>query len=667
MIGFDEYQNDRITIDSVFAEDGLIAEKFERYQLRKHQVDMSKAVDKAFKKGHNLVAEAGTGVGKSFAYLVPAITNMAGNDCKVVISTHTITLQEQLINKDIPFLASVMPFEFKACLAKGRSNYLCKRRLEYSKRKNSNLFDEFAKQLYEIEAWANETNDGSLSDLENQPSMPVWDSVCSEHGNCRGRKCSYYKDCFYWRARRRLEQADVIIANHALLFSDLILKRNAPKGVLPDYQYIIVDEAHNIESVAESHFGINISNFTFSFLMNKIYNAKTKRGAITFNSTDDTIEQVKETNKQIKLFFRQIEAWAENSRDKANLRCPAHFVDDNITDSLKALREELKSIVKNSDDDDSAKDEVLELQRHIERLAELELEIKVFLNQGKDENVYWVEIFGSNNSRRTKSVRLRCAPVKVASEIKSVLFDNYQSVILTSATLNSGRKNQGNGFDFFAKQVGLDSYKSVELGSPYDYHSQVTLYVERTMPMPSDPNYISSATKAIEKYITQTGGKAFVLFTSYSMLKTVAANMESWFDENGFELLQQGQGIDRTMLLTKFKADTNSVLFGTDSFWQGVDVPGQALSNVIITKLPFAVPNHPLTAGKIERIRKEGGNPFFDFQLPWAVIKFKQGFGRLIRSHHDKGIVVLLDSRVATKAYGKLFIDAIPKCKQIMV
>jgi ATP-dependent DNA helicase DinG len=661
VIYFDK-QSNKIDVAAFLSDKGPLADSFGNFETRPEQIEMAKAVDNALEKKHHLVVEAGTGVGKSFAYLVPAIKQVVENKVKVIISTYTINLQEQLINKDIPFLANCTGFDFEATLAKGRGNYLCIRRLEYSLNKYAGLFDEFGQMLIDISKWAKETSDGSLSSLGFAPPSQVWDMVQSEHGNCKGRKCPHYKNCFYWKARRRLEKSDIIVANHALLFSDLILKENSPAGVLPDYEYLIIDEAHNIEPVAEEHFGINVSSFAFSFILNNLYNPKSRRGLLTLTGNNDIVENVKDCQDAVKVFFRQIQAWFDNTNSGDNLtkKCPANFVDDNITTPLKNLRakinEVLKADKKEEDEDDS--DDSFELQRAYERLRDIENEIKQFLSQSIEEQVYWVEC-----SSNKKNYRLRSAPVKAADDIKRVLFDKFASIIMTSATLNCGNKDQQHGFEFFTSRIGLGEHKTLCLGSPYDYAKQVSLYIEKNMPEPSSKEFTIAAVEKIKKYILMTGGKAFVLFTSYSMLQQTANLMQNWFSENNILLLQQGKEIDRTTLLKIFKEDTNSVLFGTDSFWQGVDVPGDSLSNVIIVKLPFAVPNHPLIEGKIEQIRKDGGNPFFDFQLPAAVIKFKQGFGRLIRSSSDTGIVAVLDSRMVTKKYGQMFLEAIPKCK----
>ena len=652
MISFKEQEGPNV--DEVLGDGGLVSQSYGGFEVREEQLKMAKAVGLAMEGSYHLAVEAGTGVGKSFAYLVPAIDQVIRKKGKVLISTYTITLQQQLINKDIPFLGEILPTPFTACLAKGRSNYLCKRRLKYAMNKQKNLFGDESFELIRINDWGRTTEDGSLSELDFAPSGKVWDAVKSEHGNCRGRKCEFFKDCFYWRARRALKTADIIVANHALLFSDLVLKQQRT-GILPAYSFVIIDEAHNIEHVAEDHFGIDISNFTITFLLNALYNSRTHKGLLSYGETDIARSLVKDCYESSKIFFAQVRAWYEHSRSETNGRAHREFVDDNITEPVRVLRLELGKLAKKLDEDN---DERFEYERYIDRCRSLEAELKDFLTQPREENVYWVEV---SEGRRLRTA-LRSAPVDVGPYVKQCLFDEYGPVVMTSATLSCDGHSEKEGFEFFAGRIGLEDYEEIKLGSPYDYKRQVTMYIEADLPDPNHEDYIAQAGEAIKKYLLKSDGKAFVLFTSYSMLKKMSKMLEGWLEEKKMQLLVQGGGVDRSVLLEEFKEDERSFLFGTDSFWQGVDVPGEALSNVIILRLPFAVPNHPLIQGRIEKIRAEGDNPFFKYQLPMAIIKFKQGFGRLIRSKTDTGIVAVLDSRIAKKSYGRQFLGAIGEC-----
>lgn len=642
-----------VDIEKMFTSGGVIERNLRSFELRPQQIEMSLSVQKALAESRHLVIEAGTGVGKSFGYIVPVVKTVCEEKCRILISTFTITLQEQLTNKDIPFLAECFDSSFTAVLAKGRGNYLCKRRLEYAIRRGRLLFDESAHQLAMINDWAQQTQDGSLSDMPFVPQAKVWDAVNSEHGNCKGRSCGHFGNCFYLRARSRLEKADIIIANHALMFSDLVLKEQGA-SVLPNYKYVIIDEAHNIERVAEDHFGINISNYKIKLLLDTIYNPVTKRGILAYIKSDDIVELVIQIAKDAKRFFKNAVNWYEADGRKSNGRCYKNFIDDNMSGHLKDLRTRISQLANETKD----VDEQFELVRLANRCGLLVQDMESFLMQKKSDYVYWVEA----GKRKRATVYLRAAAINVGDDMNRCLFEKYDSVVMTSATL-SVDSSQRQGFDFFAKQVGLKDFDAVKVGSPFDYEKQVTVYIEKDLPNPNDAAFISAATEAVKKYTIKTGGKTFVLFTSYSMLDAMAEEIADCLKDNQIELLQQGTGFDRSVLLERFKKDQRSVLFGTDSFWQGVDVPGEALSNVIIVRLPFAVPNHPLLAGRLEQIRNEGGDPFADYQLPCAIIKFKQGFGRLIRSRTDKGIVVVLDSRIANKSYGRRFLSAIPKCK----
>jgi ATP-dependent DNA helicase DinG len=641
------------SIEKIFGTGGSIASCFAGYEDRPQQRQMADAVHDAFKNHYHLAVEAGTGIGKSFAYLVSAIEAAKQQKCKVLISTYTITLQEQLINKDIPFLAVALGGCFDAALARGRNNFVCLRRLEFARRKQQGLFDAAADELVRLGAWASQSKEGLFSELDFIPSIQILNAVKSEHGNCRNRKCEHFKKCFYWKSRRRLETADIIIANHALLFSDLVLRRENV-SILPDYKFVVIDEAHNIENVAQEHFGIDISQWRVFSPLQGLFYSRTKKGLLANTGYALAIELVKSCDEAAKKFFDLVQDWFEKNRGNGRVR--ERFVADVITEPLKKLRLVLTSLAKDNKDTD----EEFELLRFAGLLGALQTDFQNFLACSDKANVHWVEV--SDKSRR-KAVSLRSAPINPAVDIKQCLFDKFESVILTSATLCCDNEGDRNGFEFFAQRIGLEKFKPLKLGSPFDYERQVTMYIEPDMPEPDDAAFMQEASEKIKKYVKQTGGRAFVLFTSYQMLQKIADILSDWFIENNIELLVHGGSVNRSELLRQFKMDRGSVLFGADSFWQGVDVPGQALSNVIIVRLPFAVPSHPLIEGRIEHIKSQGHNPFFKYQLPQAIIKFKQGFGRLIRSKTDTGIIVVLDSRIVRKNYGREFLAAVEKCR----
>ena len=693
-----------MNMEEIFAPGGAVARVFSGYERRQQQVEMAKAVQRAFAARRHLVVEAGTGVGKSFAYLAPAVERAcsrppgAPGAGRVVISTFTITLQEQLINKDIPCLGECLGLGFNAVLAKGRANYLCKRRLEFALRRQMGLFDQFGTALAEINDWAARTKDGSLSDMPFVPEARVWDAVKSEHGNCRGRRCGHFASCFCWQARRQLENANIIVTNHAMLFSDLAL-REEDASILPDYQWVIVDEAHNIERVAEEHFGIDISSGSVRFLLDGLYNPRTHKGLLVYVEAGKLTDLVVKAAQAAREFFKSVRQWHDRTKEQTNGRCYKNFVEDSVSANLKELRLGLSQLAKQARDED----ERFEMMRYVDKCTALLQDLEAFLLQTKQDYVYWVEVsengpLDSARGRR-EAVSLKSAPLNVGPDVKKCLFDKFESVVMTSATLSSGaapippdalkasgavHKNNWRaesnetprngigaagkaGFKFFAGRVGLESFEGLWLGSPFDYQKQVTLYIEKDLPEPNSDDFVEAACEAVKKYILKTQGRAFVLFTSYQMLESFAKQLADWFSQNNIELLQQGVGLDRTSLLKRFKRDNRCVLFGTDSFWQGVDVAGEALSNVIIVRLPFAVPDTPLLAGRLDKIREDGGNPFLEYQLPLAIIKFKQGFGRLIRTKTDTGIVVILDSRILSKSYGRNFLAAIPKCRTEIV
>ncbi|NIA07588.1 MAG: DEAD/DEAH box helicase [Actinobacteria bacterium] len=656
---------------AILAPDGLISAKLPGYEHRPQQLRMAELVGRAFVDKKHLIIEAGTGVGKSFAYLVPAIEMVHSQpDKRVVISTHTIALQEQLIEKDIPFLKKVFPNDFKAVLVKGRSNYLCLRRLAFASVHQDRLFgsESELKNLWRIEDWAGRTRDGSTRSIRFAVSPRVWRWVCADRNSCHGRSCQLFSKCFYQASRRQTRAAHILVVNHALFFADLVL-REKQGSVLPSYDAVVLDEAHRIEEVAGDHLGGRISPGQVEYLLNILYNPQKQKGVLPLSDTARSARQAAVTARSAnEQFFAALAKWQRDfGRSNGRLSEPI-VMDNTLSPALCQLAELLRELSLKSDEDQ------LELAGYAGQAQELADQLQTLLEQKVDSAVYWIESEPLPHGRRgLPRCKLVCAPINVGPDLQRLLWSKTDSVVLTSATLSVGPSELPTGsqpqepsaddFEFLRSRLGLTQVDRARLGSPFDFSEQVTVHVEAGLGHPNDSQFLPGCCQAIKKYIQMSRGKAFVLFTSWQMLTSVAHELAEFFDEQEIALLIQKQGTSRTHLLNTFRKDTDSVLFGTMSFWQGVDVKGPALSNVIITKLPFAVPDEPLIQARMDSIRNKGGNPFMDYQLPEAILRFKQGFGRLIRSRADRGIVAILDSRLVTQRYGQRFLQALPKCR----
>jgi ATP-dependent DNA helicase DinG len=631
---------------------------------RPEQEHMARAVAAAVRDDQPLLFEAGTGVGKSLAYLVPGLIHAIDCTRQLIVSTHTISLQEQLETKDLPICRRLFKAspelaryaDFKAAVLVGKSNYLCTTRLGHALADRASLFaDADYDELQRIAAWADVTETGLRHDLRPPPRPEVWDAINADSSSCSRKHCDGDK-CFYQRARARMRSANLVIVNHALLFA-LISSGGAQangantdtRGVLFADDFVVLDEAHTVPAVATDNFGLSLSSYGVDRALKYLYNPRTKRGLFRKLGGAEAQQLVVDALDASRQFFEFVATSLLSQRAIVRIR-EAGSAESTLDGPLGALHRVVGKLADQLEEG-RERDELLEQKQ---RVKTMQSSVTEWLTLGDTGHVYWAERGG----RKQTIVTLRSAPIDVAPDLRKHLFGCGTSVICTSATLA-----MGGTIEPFAKRIGVDDARSMVVKSPFDFKRNLRVYVAADIPLPS-PQEARLALDALTDYIQfctdRVKGGSLVLFTSYADMRAVAATLETHFRDTQRPFLMQGAELSRTELAKQMRDLGNAVLFGTDSFWTGVDVPGTALEQVIITRLPFDPPTHPTTEAKCDYIRDQGGNPFNELTLPDALIKFRQGIGRLIRTATDRGVVTLLDSRLLAKSYGRLFLDCLP-------
>jgi ATP-dependent DNA helicase DinG len=638
-------------IEKVFGNGGLISRFHENYEYREGQIKMAEAIALAFEQKRHLIVEAGTGTGKTLAYLVPAIAAALGARNRIVISTGTKNLQEQLMEKDIPFLQKVLPKKFSAAYMKGRSNYACLYRIKKAEHQPILEGLDEIDHFREISHWVNESSTGDRSELVDMPeNLSFWNRINARSDICIGQKCPDFEACFITRMRQRAEDADIVIVNHHLFFADLNVRGNQFGKVIPDYAAVIFDEAHLIEDIASDYFGFQVSNFQIDELVRDIDNLPIADAVATRDLT----------KLSAKIVGLADQFWIRFTQARNDGRFPllpdvfkyrTSAGDDKPTalgESYVAFDGALRSLESSLD---IHAETIPEAESLLRRTRQARFDLDFVITQAERNYVYWLE-------RRGKGMFLRASPVDVSELLREKLFEKVETCILTSATLSSS-----GSFNFVRERLGLDSAKTTGMvaQTSFDYEKQAVLYIPKAMPDPRSPEFTQLAAGEIVKILQVTDGHAFVLCTSNQSMNALFEMVSSRVN---YPCFVQGS-MSKAGLLERFRETPNAVLFATASFWQGVDVQGEQLSCVIIDKLPFAVPTDPIVAARSRFIDENGGRSFFDYSVPQAVITLKQGIGRLIRSRTDRGVIAILDPRLRTKSYGRDFLQSLPRMRII--
>jgi ATP-dependent DNA helicase DinG len=637
---------DSVTLHQFFAPGGLLSRTHPAYEFRRGQLQMAQAVEQALEQRRHLIVEAGTGTGKTLAYLVPAIRSGK----RVIISTGTKNLQEQLFYKDIPFLEQALFPEgdrkLNVCYMKGRSNYLCRKKLyDLTNQPVLSGLDEI-EHYRAIAAWEKTTQTGDRAELASLPeASALWHKLDARSDTCLGQKCSSWEKCFITEMHRRAVESDIIIVNHHLFFADLAIKQQteyaSDAGILPEVGAVIFDEAHELEDVAGSYFGVSVSNARMEELCRDVEAALQRNHALS-PSLGGAVKSLRDRS----MFFFALLPQGQGRFAFENRR---EFLEENGEEFL-SLQQALTRLISELENLASKPEEIFNFVR---RAQELQVQLGFLMESDERNTVFWIERRRGGHDRT--NVFLQATPIDVAPILKTCLFDKLECAVLTSATLAVGGR-----FDYVTRRLGFEYARELVLPSHFDYENQALLYVPPDLPDPRTPQFVSKAGERIRRLLEISRGRAFVLFTSYAQMKDIYQRL---LGDIEFPMLLQGDA-PKSALLEEFRLTPNAVLFATSSFWQGVDVQGEQLSCVIIDRLPFAVPTDPVVAARVKAIDAEGGNAFFQYQVPAAVITLKQGFGRLIRSLHDRGLLVLLDNRILKKQYGRVFLESLPNYRR---
>ncbi len=637
-------------IEKIFGTNGLIAKNHRQYEYREGQIRMAQAVTQAFNDRRHLIVEAGTGTGKTLAYLVPAIAAALGKNERIIVSTGTKNLQEQLMEKDIPFLQKILPKKFTAAYMKGRSNYACLHKIKRAE--SQPILDglDEVDHFERVRDWSMESEFGDRAELYDLPeNLSFWNRINARGETCLGQQCPDFEACFITRMRQRAEDADVVIVNHHLFFADLNIRGNQYGRVLPDYSAVIFDEAHLIEDIAADYFGFQISNFQIDELVRDTdtlpipdavaAREMTKLAAKIMTFADQFWIRFTQVRAQEGRFPLMPEMFVQAMRDGELEPTPLGEAYFSFESALKRLESAI----------DVFSESVQEAENLLRRVRQARFDLEFIVTQGEKNYVYWIE-------KRGRGMFLRASPIDVSSLLQEKLFDKTETVVLTSATLSTNGR-----FDFIRERLGLESSGTETLLAPssFDFEQQAIIYIPRAMPDPRASEFNEMAAAEIVKLLAITRGHAFVLCTSNYAMNALYELVSSRIN---FPCFVQGS-MSKTAILERFRATPNAVLFATSSFWQGVDVQGDQLSCVIIDKLPFAVPTDPIVAARTRFIDENGGKSFFDYSVPQAVISLKQGIGRLIRSRTDRGVIALLDTRLRTKSYGRDFLNSLPRMR----